>query len=84
VSQVALDVGNQSVFCILRQARDQSLIGLFNFSEYPQSISTLLLRQTVIGETYTDLIQGKTVSLRNPQIHLHAFEFLWLVHKKES
>lgn len=84
VSQVALDVGNRSVFCVLRQARDQSLIGLFNFSEYPQDISTLILRQTVIGEIYKDLVQGKTVSLRNPQIHLHAFEFLWLVHKKES
>ncbi|MGB7595327.1 MAG: alpha-amylase family protein [Erysipelotrichaceae bacterium] len=84
VSQVALDVGNRSVFCILRQARDQSLIGLFNFSEYPQEISTLLIRQTVIGETYTDLVQGKTISLRNPQIHLHAFEYLWLIQKKES
>lgn len=84
VSQVALDVKNHSVFCILRQARDQSLIGLFNFSEYPQEVSSLLLRQTVIGETYVDLVQGKTISLRNSQIHLHPYEYLWLVHKKES
>jgi glycosidase len=84
ISQVALDVGNRSVFCILRQSRDQSFIGLFNFSEYPQEVSTLQLRQTLIGETYVDLMQGKTISLRNAQIHLHPYEYLWLVQKKES
>ena len=84
VSQLALDVGNKSVFCILRQSRDQSFIGLFNFSETPQNVSTLPLRQTVVGENYIDLMQGKTVSLRNPQIYLRPYEYMWLIHKKEN
>jgi len=77
-------VGNKSVFCILRQSRDQSFIGLFNFSETPQNVSTLPLRQTVVGENYIDLMQGKTVSLRNPQIYLRPYEYMWLIHKKEN
>ncbi len=69
---------NIHVFIGVKQMNDELMIGLFNFSENHQYVN---LKQIIINggtSLYKDLFQGKVFDIKNMNINLYPYEFLWL------
>ncbi|MBU1141213.1 MAG: alpha-amylase [Firmicutes bacterium] len=75
--QFTLNIGNMSIFCLVRKHQDLSYISLFNFSENTQLIKTDMLRQNLSSTTYIDLIEGRNLHLDEPLLELSPYEFIW-------
>lgn len=75
--QYALDVGNNSVLCLIRRHNDQAFVGFYNFSEFPQTIQTDHLRQNLTAFKYMDVINGRLIDLDEQTLELSPYEFIW-------
>ncbi len=82
VKQSSVDLHNSKVLCIVRHHSDGNVIGLFNFSEYPTQIETTGLKSLTNHHQMMDTIHGRQIDLNKPNIHLSAYEYMWLVQQK--
>ncbi|MGL5540211.1 MAG: alpha-amylase family glycosyl hydrolase [Erysipelotrichaceae bacterium] len=69
---------NHSIFSFWRSNESDLLVALFNFSEYPQKINTIELKQYGIQGEFVEMVQGKRINLAQKTIYLHPYEFMWL------
>ena len=76
-SQEAIEIGNTSVFCLIRKYRKKVYLGLFNFSEHPQFIGSEIIKKKLSSYVYQDLIQNKSISFIASEIELSPYEFIW-------
>lgn len=81
-TQFALDVRNQSVFCLVRRHNNQSFFALFNFSEQTQTVQLDVLRQILTAQNYQDLIQGRRFDMNQSSITLSPYEYIWAKPEK--
>ena len=65
-----IETGDPSVLCIERHFEEETIIGLFNFSEYEK---TAWLRE---DSNYTELLSGKTMKLIDVKLPPYGFYYL--------
>lgn len=80
--QISIDTQNKQVFCLIREYKEKNMIGLYNFSEYPQRINLYPLRQFVSESRYFDVFSKRELNLHNENFELSPYEYLWLVVDK--
>ncbi len=81
--QYALDTNNKHVFCLIRKHKEKSMIGLYNFSEFPQRINLYPLRQFATSSLYQDVFCKVELDLHKEQFELSPYEYLWLVESNK-
>ncbi|MGL5977460.1 MAG: alpha-amylase family glycosyl hydrolase [Erysipelotrichaceae bacterium] len=78
VQSYLINATNHSIYSFFRRKNNEIFIGIFNFSEYPQNLSSIEVKQYGVQGKFVDKVQGKVVDLSKGNIYLHPYEFLWL------
>jgi len=73
-----VDTSNDHVLAYFRQHMEQSVLVLANFSEEPQSIEAVRLRQLGLRRTLTDLVAGKLV-IATETLTLEPYQLMVLI-----
>lgn len=79
VLSYSLELHKKEVLGTFKRDEEGVLIGIYNFSEDRQKLSTQSIREAANGLVLKDLIQGKTVDLTLNHFEIGPYEYLWLV-----
>jgi amylosucrase/maltose alpha-D-glucosyltransferase/alpha-amylase len=78
-----VDTGNDHVLAYFRQHLEQSVLVLANFTEKPQCIEAVRLRQLGLRRTLTDLVAGKLV-IATETLTLEPYQFMVLIGARHA
>lgn len=78
-----IDTGNDHVLGYFRQHYDQSVLVLANFSEDPQEIQALRLRQLGMRRTQTDIVAGRLITA-SQSLEIEPYQFMVLVRPRSD
>ncbi|CAN5388230.1 alpha-amylase family glycosyl hydrolase [soil metagenome] len=73
-----VDTGNDQVFGYFRTHVEQSVLCLASFSETPQEIPAVRLRQLGLRKTFTDIVAGRSI-IATQKLTLEPLQFMVLV-----
>lgn len=74
---------NHSLSTYYKKDEDNQFVVICNFSEHPQTLNTIELKQHGLRGSFIELVQNRYISLDNYTIHLHPYEFMWLKSDKK-
>jgi amylosucrase/maltose alpha-D-glucosyltransferase/alpha-amylase len=78
-----VDTGNRHVLAYFRQHLEQSVLVLANFTEAPQQIDAIRLRQLGLRRTLTDLVAGRLV-IASESLTLEPYQLMTLVTSRPA
>ena len=78
-----VDPGNHHVLAYFRQHLEQSVLVLANFTERPQRIDAVRLRQLGLRRTLTDLVAGRLV-IASESLELEPYQLVALVTSRPA
>ncbi len=78
-----IDTGNDHVLGYFRQHFEQSVLVLANFSEEPQEIQALRLRQLGMRRTQTDIVAGRLVTA-SQSLRMEPYQLMILVRPRSE
>jgi len=78
-----VDPGNDQVLAYFRQHLEQSVLVLANFTEAPQRIDAVRLRQLGLRRTLTDLVAGRLV-IASESLELEPYQLVALLTSRSS
>ncbi len=73
-----VDTGNPHVFGFVRRHAGDRVLALANFSEGMQKVSANAVRLYGLGYSFTDLITGDEIALKD-DLRLDSYRFVWLL-----
>lgn len=71
---MTVETGDISVLCIVRKGREETIAGVFNFSEYEKAVD---IRSSGLGDVCTDALSGE--EKKCGELYIPPYGFYWLV-----
>ncbi len=73
-----LESYNKHIYMGIRSNNQEDLLLLFNFSENRQDVHFKTLKSFYLHDLYEDIVTHQSYDLKNDDIHLKPYEYLWL------